>query len=46
MKLRAGHVCSVEPGLYSKKWGGIRLEDNVVVTKDGCEVLTQSPKRL
>lgn len=45
-KLRVGHVCSVEPGLYHKDWGGIRLEDNVVVTATGCEVLTRSPKRL
>ena len=46
MKLRVGHVCSVEPGLYSKAWGGVRLEDNVVVTRDGCEVLTTAPKGL
>ena len=33
--LRSGNVISVEPGLYYPEWGGIRLEDLVVVTKDG-----------
>lgn len=46
MKLRVGHVCSVEPGLYNRRWGGIRLEDNVVVTAHGCENLTRTPKRI
>ena len=44
--LRKGHVCSVEPGLYDRKWGGIRLEDNVAVTADGVEILTQAPRVL
>jgi Xaa-Pro dipeptidase len=45
-KLRAGHVCSVEPGLYGPEFGGIRLEDNVVVTVDGAENLTTASKTL
>jgi Xaa-Pro dipeptidase len=45
-RLETGHVCSVEPGLYSRAWGGIRIEDNIVVTTDGCEVLTFAPKTL
>ncbi|MBI4026543.1 MAG: aminopeptidase P family protein [Verrucomicrobia bacterium] len=45
-KLRAGHVCSVEPGLYSRAWGGIRIEDNVAVTPDGVEILTNATKQL
>ncbi len=45
-RLKTGHVCSVEPGLYNRAWGGIRLEDNVVVRRQGVEVLTQAPKRL
>ncbi|MBN1909621.1 MAG: aminopeptidase P family protein [Pirellulales bacterium] len=45
-RLKAGHVCSVEPGLYNRAWGGIRLEDNVVVRRDGVEVLTKAPKKL
>jgi Xaa-Pro dipeptidase len=43
-KLKPGHVCSVEPGLYDRAWGGIRLEDNVVVTDDGLENLTKTAK--
>ena len=34
--LQTGNVVSVEPGLYYSEWGGIRLEDLVVVTDDGC----------
>jgi Xaa-Pro aminopeptidase len=46
LRLRRGHVCSVEPGLYNRNWGGIRLEDNVVVAAEGVEVLTKAPKML
>jgi len=44
-KLRAGHVCSVEPGLYSRAWGGIRIEDNVAVTPAGAELLTHATRQ-
>jgi len=46
MKLKVGHVCSVEPGLYGPAFGGIRLEDNVAVTADGVEVLTKTTKTI
>lgn len=40
-KLKAGMVITVEPGIYLKGWGGIRIEDMVLVTKKGCKILTQ-----
>jgi Xaa-Pro aminopeptidase len=46
MILKPGHVFSVEPGLYDSEWGGIRLEDNVIVTANGAEVLTKAAKKL
>lgn len=44
--LRPGMVVTVEPGIYLPGWGGVRIEDDVLVTRSGCEVLTQVPKRL
>lgn len=40
-KLKAGMIVTVEPGIYIPGWGGIRLENMVVVTKDGCKNLNQ-----
>lgn len=44
--LAPGMVTSVEPGVYIPGWGGVRIEDLVVVTQEGCRVLTNSPKEL
>lgn len=42
--LRTGCFITVEPGIYLPNWGGVRIEDTVMVTEQGCEVLFQSPK--
>ncbi len=39
--LKPGMVLTVEPGIYLKNWGGVRVEDDILVTRTGCEVLSQ-----
>jgi Xaa-Pro aminopeptidase len=45
-KIQPGMVFTVEPGLYYPGWGGVRIEDMVVATEQGCENLTPTSKKL
>ncbi len=44
--LSAGSVVTIEPGVYVPEWGGVRIEDDVLVTAAGCELLTEFPREL
>ncbi len=44
--LAEGMVITIEPGIYIPGFGGVRIEDTVVVTGDGCHVLTSADKQL
>ena len=44
--LEVGNVITVEPGVYRVGLGGVRVEDTVLVTPDGCRPLTKTPKDL
>lgn len=45
-ELQPGMVVTIEPGIYLPEWGGVRIEDDVLVTPDGHEVLTGVPRDL
>ena len=44
--LPTGAVMTLEPGLYFKNWGGVRIEDMVVITRNSCKNLTKFKKDL
>jgi Xaa-Pro dipeptidase len=44
--LEAGMVTSVEPGIYIRDWGGMRCEDNILVTESGLEILSEFSRQL
>ena len=44
--LQAGMIVTIEPGVYLPGKGGVRIEDLVAVTKEGCDILSTAPKEL
>src|ERR1019366_3097150 len=44
--LPVGAVVTIEPGIYRQGWGGIRFEDDVLLTSDGPDVITKFPREL
>ncbi|GIQ70700.1 aminopeptidase P family protein [Xylanibacillus composti] len=44
--LKPGMTVTVEPGIYLPEFGGVRIEDDIVITETGCRRLTQSSKEL
>lgn len=44
--LQPGMVVTVEPGIYIDGWGGVRVEDDVVITRSGCRVMNRADKSL
>lgn len=46
LKIEEGCVITIEPGIYIPDWGGVRIEDDVAVTKEGIKILNNAPREL
>ena len=44
--LQRNNVMTIEPGIYLAGWGGVRIEDDVIIGDDGCEILNKTTKEL
>lgn len=44
--LETNNVMTIEPGIYLAGWGGVRIEDDVIIQEDGCEILNKTTKDL
>ncbi|WP_232696079.1 M24 family metallopeptidase [Brevibacillus daliensis] len=44
--LQPGMVITIEPGIYVEGLGGVRIEDDIIITEDGCEILNKTSKEL
>ncbi len=44
--LKPGMVITIEPGVYLPGWGGVRIEDDILITRNGCKVLTNIDREL
>jgi Xaa-Pro aminopeptidase len=45
-KLKTNMIVTIEPGVYIPNFGGVRIEDTVLITEKGIEILTKSTKEL
>jgi Xaa-Pro aminopeptidase len=46
LKLEPGMVITIEPGIYIPNWGGVRIEDDILITPRSCKVLNSSERNL
>jgi Xaa-Pro aminopeptidase len=44
--LEVNNVVTIEPGIYLAGWGGVRIEDDIIITDNGCEILNKTTKEL
>ena len=44
--VQVDNVVTIEPGIYLPGWGGVRIEDDIIIEKDGCEVLNTTSREL